>query len=514
VTIHSHLTQGYGGGTGRLDDFYSFSFSTSSWEPVKVLSTSKPGCRENNGVVIGDSSRMYLFGGYNGSSWLNDLWMFDIDTQRWTCIQDSSDDLSDELSLALGQAERLRAQAAGGPSRRFGYVSVVHDNKFVLFGGFDGSRWLNDMFEFDLGTETWKTIEAGGNLPSVRSCPAWAKDDRYVYIHGGYDGVERKADFFACDLSTYTWSELPCKGNMPSPRYFHSCCIHGNKLYTYGGYNGSDRLADMFAYDFETNHWSEVDCSNGERPSGRSSLVAQVYENSLYIFGGYNGSTVLNDFYKFRLKPVSIPPSALVNDLQRLMLREELSDVSFVVEGQEVFANRALLAVRSEYFDAMLFGGMSESMLMDSDDEERKPIELQDVSHGVFLKVLEYLYTDTVSDLTWDLGIPLLIASEQFMLDRLKALCEDRIRKEIAVDNVIGVFIASHRHNAGGLKEIALEYILRNLNDPMVVTGLSDLKSEPDLLVEIITRTTTSQMQWATSTDSATESVSSEWAGR
>jgi len=127
---------------------------------------------------------MYLFGGYNGSSWLNDLWMFDIDTQQWTCIQDSSDDLSDELSLALGQAERLRAQAAGGPSRRFGYVSVVHDNKFVLFGGFDGSRWLNDMFEFDLGTETWKTIEAGGNLPSVRSCPAWAKDDRYVYIHG------------------------------------------------------------------------------------------------------------------------------------------------------------------------------------------------------------------------------------------------------------------------------------------------------------------------------------------
>ena len=99
--------------------------------------------------------------------------------------------------------------------------------------------------------------------------------------------MERKADFFACDLSTYTWSELPCKGNMPSPRYFHSCCIHGNKLYTYGGYNGSDRLADMFAYDFETNHWSEVDCSNGERPSGRSSLVAQVYENSLYIFGGY-----------------------------------------------------------------------------------------------------------------------------------------------------------------------------------------------------------------------------------
>ena len=27
------------------------------------------------------------------------------------------------------------------PSRRFGYISVVHDNKLVLFGGFDGSSW-------------------------------------------------------------------------------------------------------------------------------------------------------------------------------------------------------------------------------------------------------------------------------------------------------------------------------------------------------------------------------------
>ena len=183
---------GYGGGTGRLDDFYSFNFATSSWEEVEVLSPIRPGCRENNGVVIGDSSRVYLFGGYNGNSWLNDLWMFDIETKMWSCIQESSD-------ATTGGADDAALLTSGstGPSRRFGYVSVVHDNKFVLFGGFDGTRWLNDMFEFDLGTNRWKTVSAGGALPSVRSCPAWAKDDTHVYIHGGYDGVERKADFFA-----------------------------------------------------------------------------------------------------------------------------------------------------------------------------------------------------------------------------------------------------------------------------------------------------------------------------
>ena len=190
IYTSSFNIQGYGGGTGRLDDFYSFSFDKNKWERVEVLSEEKPGCRENNGVVIGDSSRMYLFGGYNGSTWLNDLWMFDIDTQRWTCIQESSEGLNEEMSSALGQLERARAELINGPSRRFGYVSVVHNNKFVLFGGFDGARWLNDMFEFDLNTNVWSKVEAKGNLPSVRSCPAWAKDDRYVYIHGvSYNNV-------------------------------------------------------------------------------------------------------------------------------------------------------------------------------------------------------------------------------------------------------------------------------------------------------------------------------------
>ena len=84
-------------------------------------------------------------------------------------------------------------------------------------------RWLHDMWEFNFATKSWREIEARGTLPSVRSCPAWAKDDTHVYIHGGYDGVERKSDFFACDLATYTWTEMPCRGTPPSPRYFHSC---------------------------------------------------------------------------------------------------------------------------------------------------------------------------------------------------------------------------------------------------------------------------------------------------
>jgi len=61
--VYFCICKGYGGGTGRLDDFYSFDFRIQTWEEVKVVGDDRPGCRENNGVVISDSSNsIYLFG--------------------------------------------------------------------------------------------------------------------------------------------------------------------------------------------------------------------------------------------------------------------------------------------------------------------------------------------------------------------------------------------------------------------------------------------------------------------
>jgi len=218
-------------------------------------------------------------------------------------------------------------------------------------------------------------------------------------------------------------------------------------------------------------------------------LVAQVYNNYLYVFGGYNGQNVLNDFFKFRLKTIGIPPPALVSDFRKLINNNELADVCFHVENKDVYAHKAILAIRSEYFRVMLCGGMREGVAVSPKTASGVPvITIPDVSHAVFVKVMEFLYTDNASDVSLDLGIHLLIASELFMLDRLKALCEDLIRRDIHVESVIGILVASHRHNAAALKDVALTFILMNLKNPIIQSGLGELRVEPDLLLEIIKR--------------------------
>lgn len=63
------ILAGYGGEISRLSDFYYYDFSTGLWDVVNVLSHERPGPRENNGVVLSDSTSqsIYLFGGYNGN---------------------------------------------------------------------------------------------------------------------------------------------------------------------------------------------------------------------------------------------------------------------------------------------------------------------------------------------------------------------------------------------------------------------------------------------------------------
>jgi len=72
-----------------------------------------------------------------------------------------------------------------------------------------------------------------------------------------------------------------------------------------GGYSNA-----VYEYNFEENKMHtlfknhEVDVTGDETPSippGRMGLGAAIYQNTLYIFGGNEGNTKMNDLWKFDL---------------------------------------------------------------------------------------------------------------------------------------------------------------------------------------------------------------------
>lgn len=51
----------------------------------------------------------------------------------------------------------------------------------------------------------------------------------------------------------------------------------------------------------------------------------------------------------------------LSKNLSTLCLNPDYSDITLIVEGQRLHAHKVILASRSEYFRALLYGGMKES---------------------------------------------------------------------------------------------------------------------------------------------------------
>lgn len=79
----------------------------------------------------------------------------------------------------------------------------------------------------------------------------------------------------------------------------------------------------------------------------------------------------------------------LSEDMGALYLSEEYSDVTLVVAGQKFYSHKLILAARSEYFRALLFGGLKES--------KQDEIELKAATLPAFKGLLKYIYTGRMS---------------------------------------------------------------------------------------------------------------------
>lgn len=73
------------------------------------------------------------------------------------------------------------------------------------------------------------------------------------------------------------------------------------------------------------------------------------------------------------------------NLVSALFLNGEYSDVQLVVEGVSFPAHRIILASRSQYFRALLFGGMKET--------SQSEIELKAAPTVAFKILLKYIYS-------------------------------------------------------------------------------------------------------------------------
>ncbi len=93
----------------------------------------------------------------------------------------------------------------------------------------------------------------------------------------------------------------------PSPRGYHSAVYveEESSVYTFGGQRCSggpyEFRADVHRLDLPSLSWEAVE-STGQRPSPRSQCHAFVRDGSLFVYGGYDGHSILTDLHSLDLR--------------------------------------------------------------------------------------------------------------------------------------------------------------------------------------------------------------------
>jgi len=262
------------------------------------------GPKRVNHAAVAVGHKIYTFGGYcTGESSREytsiDVHVLNTTTFRWTKHPVSNFPYLENDDIL--------------PYKRYGHTAVVYKDKIYIWGGRNDQASCAVLFCFDTFYHCWTAPQTTGDIPLARDGHTACVWKHYMYIFGGF---EEETDSFAksvhvLDLETMHWRYIHTVGDEPAVRDFHSAACLNDRMYIFGGRGTESRHSlylpgkeiycdELWYLDLHTHKWYNP-YTTGIRPIGRRSHSAFVYNDKMYIFGGYNALKFehYNDLFEY-----------------------------------------------------------------------------------------------------------------------------------------------------------------------------------------------------------------------
>ena len=180
------------------------------------------------------------------------------------------------------------------PSGRCGHSMCVYSSSLIVFGGYDGHRWLNDLHKFDINSLIWSQPPLSGEPPQPRQYHAGHLLDSSLYIYGGYNGSIWLQDLVVADLSVMRWLYPVTSGAQPTAKEGLAMASINSYLFVHGGWNGVAN-GDLHRLDTVSYEWTLLRVEGGRPHLCGHSMTA--VKDLLFVFGGFNGDTWANTLH-------------------------------------------------------------------------------------------------------------------------------------------------------------------------------------------------------------------------
>ena len=216
---------------------------------------------------------MFVFGGTSGSMYYNELFRYDVITDRWQLLLPSGDLPSGRANHAAVLTRTGNLLIVGGLT-----VSTTKDKGFT-----------NDVWEYQVSEDRWTRLKFTGTPPVPREQHSMARFRGQVVLFGGFHEGGVSDETYTLDLTSTEWSLPQDDGRIPEGRQGASSILLGDSLFLTSGCDYSRKLcySDFFLLDLPTMWWTLIQPFRGSDSfAGRERAAATSVGQTLFLFGG------------------------------------------------------------------------------------------------------------------------------------------------------------------------------------------------------------------------------------
>ncbi|XP_030416914.1 leucine-zipper-like transcriptional regulator 1 isoform X7 [Gopherus flavomarginatus] len=458
------------------------------------------GARRSKHTVVAYRDAIYVFGGDNGKTMLNDLLRFDVKDCSW-----------------------CRAFTTGTPpAPRYHHSAVVYGSSMFVFGGYTGDIYSNsnlknknDLFEYKFATGQWTEWKTEGRLPVARSAHGATVYSDKLWIFAGYDGNARLNDMWTIGLQD---RELTCWEEVAHPEVAERVAAPEEAPSFSSEERGLKKSRDVFGLDFGITTVKQQPTADSELPSGRLFHAAAVISDAMYIFGGTVDNNIRSgEMYRFQFS--CYPKCTLHEDYGRLWENRQFSDLEFVLGEKEdrVRGHAAIVTARCKWLRKKIIQARERLKQKSKQEIEEEgqalsqnegicgnvklcclqpllEVTIREAEAQPFEVLMQFLYTDKikyprkghVQDVLLIMDVYRLALN--FKLSRLEQLCLQYIEASVDLQNVLIVCENANKLQLEQLKEHCLNFVVKesHFNQVIMMKEFEHLSSS--LIVEIVRR--------------------------
>ncbi|MGQ0829721.1 MAG: Kelch repeat-containing protein [Bacteroidota bacterium] len=257
-----------------VGDFYSLDMNTDSWD---TLASMPVGAERQYASSFSSANFGYLFGGINGSTYLNDMWCYNTMLNTWVAKTPlpGSGRMGCAYFVINGIAYFIGGRTSTAKSikevwaydiindswqqkndlpfgARWRAASAEQNNKgYLLFGMDENNRYCNELFEYNPLTDSWMQVTTFPGIGRIYTSMLSLSND-LVFLAGLDSFAINYNDMWRINLDTLNWQQLnsiPALGRRGGICFNNSSTIY----YTTGVDNNNNRIKETWKIDNPTN---------------------------------------------------------------------------------------------------------------------------------------------------------------------------------------------------------------------------------------------------------------------